>query len=150
MEAKDEDTIMMERILISYGYAFSDKIGDFRINATKTVENIFYNYGPEVLSRTLLLIRLTWNGKRDYLKSVIVMALARFVEIYGNDFNNDEFVNSFKIITREDIIFETKNCSPRNRMDYLRAFINLYNSKNRRKLNLKNLMKNLKVCFQMQ
>ena len=134
IEAKDPDALMIDRILSSYGFSISDRIGDYRIKATKVLERVYSEFGPECLAKVLLLIKETWNGNREYLRSAFILAIAKMVVIY--DLNEDAFISRFKTTTMDEIVFEAKNCSYGSKKDYLRALVNIYNKRGGKRLNL--------------
>jgi len=135
LEARDPDTLMMENILSAYGFSFSVKIGDYKIRATGIIEKIFYKYGAECLSRVLQLISDTWDGKREYIRSAFLSAMAKFVDTYGKEFDDDSFTSRMMAVSMDEIIRESKSFAYGKR-DYFRSLISFYNKRGGKRLRI--------------
>ena len=90
-----------------------------------TNENLFHYFAD-------ILIYETWNGNKDYLKGAILFALGSFLSKYGESFDDSIFKEKFQTVSYAEIVIEAKSYSMGNRIDYLRAFYNIFNRKGKK------------------
>lgn len=91
VNAGREDETKVAWIVQNKGLVISlDRNADNSVSAVKTLLQIYLEFGPEVLSRTLEVIRDAY-GKAG-LEANVLRGLARVVARYGDDFRDDEAV----------------------------------------------------------
>lgn len=140
IEAQDESALKLLRIVNSYGFELSNRTANNKIASVKHLEKIHQIYGSIILARVLCLVRDTWDGNRDYLKGVFLLALAKFLAAYSDLVDDNTFVLRLQKITINEIITDGKRYSFRG-IDYCRALYNFYNAKATKKLPVENLYK---------
>lgn len=82
--AKDEQAIAVNAIVEKCGFVVKDVPGHDNVRPIKTVLRVYNWYGPEVLERTLNLIREIWYGDDKALSTNFIGAMGRFVSVYGD------------------------------------------------------------------
>lgn len=133
-EAHDEKTILLDQIARSYGFILSSHAGDHTFGSPNIIERVYDSYGEGVLCRTLDLLNLIWQGRKEFLKCTFVFAFAGIIKIYGNDL--DEAILKH-LGTRTMVAFTTeaeKMSTQRNKRDYRAAIVRFYNEFTKRKL----------------
>lgn len=105
LEAGNEDQLMIQDILKSYGLRAGPKRAHGVICAIATVESIYKKFGYHVLNRTLRLISGTWEGDVSSFSANMLNGVARVVVSYGNQLDDALFIEkvgalSVKSLTR--------------------------------------------------
>lgn len=141
IESGDEKAIEIQRIANSYGFELGSKVSDNVISATKNLEKIYFDMGAEVLGRVLMLISDCWYGRKEYLKSSLISALAKVIYIYGEEIDDEKFMAKFETVSMRELLLEAKGFSDRG-ANWSRAIVSIYNKNNRRKLDVEKLLDN--------
>jgi hypothetical protein len=79
------------------------------INAVSALEYIFDKFGYQVLDRTLFLLVSTWEGEVDSLNCNMLKGIAKLVVSYGEQLNDEEFVNRLSKVSVREIIRNAKD-----------------------------------------
>lgn len=91
VNAGREEEVKVTYIVQSKGLVISlERNADNTVGAVGTLLRVFRDYGPDVLSRTLEVVRDAY-GKAG-LEATIIHGLARVIARYGEDFRDDEAV----------------------------------------------------------
>lgn len=90
-EAQDEKTLEMFSVVSKYGFEISKMVGENKLACVSTVKRISDRYGVDNLDTTLSVVKQTWGGDQEALKSPIVEGIAYLVNIYGNEIDLGRF-----------------------------------------------------------
>lgn len=139
VESGDTESIEILKVVGAYGFELGSKVADNVISATKNIEKIYYGMGPEILGRVLMLISDTWCGRKEYLKGSFITALAKIVNIYADELDDERFMDKFNTVSMRELLLEAKSFSDRG-TNWARAIVSIYNKNNRRKLPVEKLL----------
>lgn len=81
--AKEEAPVAITKIVESLGLQIQDGGGASRISAVAALENVYSNYGPETLKRTLSLLDAAY-GAKDTMKfnAVLLNGVGELLDLY--------------------------------------------------------------------
>lgn len=109
IEAENDVQMTIKSIVESYGLEISSRKVPGQISAVSALEYIFDKYGYQVLDRTLFLLVSTWEGEVDSLGSNMLKGVAKLVVAYGDQLNDEEFVNRLSKVSIREIIRTAKD-----------------------------------------
>ncbi len=90
-EAGNDKTILIKKLVESYGLHISLSSMPGNIVAVSTLENIYDKYGYDMLDRVLKLIIATWEGEMKSFSANVLNGLARLLNAYKDSIKDDIF-----------------------------------------------------------
>lgn len=109
IEAENDVQMTIKSVVESYNLTISSRKVPGHISAVSALEYIFDKYGYQVLDRTLFLLVSTWEGEVDSLGSNMLKGVAKLVVAYGDQLNDEEFVNRLSKVSVREIIRTAKD-----------------------------------------
>lgn len=109
IEAENDVQMTIKSIVESYNLTISARKVPGHISAVSALEYIFDKYGYQVLDRTLFLVVSTWEGEIDSLSSNMLKGIAKLVVSYGDQLNDEEFVNRLSKVSVREITRTAKD-----------------------------------------
>lgn len=109
IEAGNNDQLVIQGLVESYGLTLSTKNGPGNIVAISTIEKIYQRYGYHVLSRTLLLIISAWEGDHLSLSSNVLNAVSKIVVVYGETLNDNVFKEKLGAVSIRALLRKAKD-----------------------------------------
>lgn len=91
LEAGNDDQLIIQGLVESYGMAIGMKKAPGTIVAVSTLEQIYFKLGFHGLSRVLRLIIGAWEGDMNSFSANMLNAVAKMVSVYGNALDDDLF-----------------------------------------------------------
>lgn len=141
IEAKDEKYLMIRDLVESYHLEISYSKQQGCICAVGALERIYDKFGYHVLDRTLQLCVGTWEGEINSFSGNILSAIARLIVVYGEDLNNEIFIDHVGRQTVKAIGRTAKERRP-GALGYAEAMLLAYNNKCKYRLPMKRLYGN--------
>lgn len=138
IEAKDEKYLMIRDLVESYHLEISNNKAQGCICAVSTLEHIYDKFGYHVLDRTLRLCVGTWEGEINSFSGNILSAIARLIVIYGDDLNDELFIDHVGRLTVKAIGRTAKERRP-GALGYAEAILIAYNTKCKSRLPMRRL-----------
>ena len=109
IEAENDIQMTIKSVVESYNLTISSRKVPGHISAVSALEYIFDKYGYQVLDRTLFLLVSTWEGEVDSLGCNMLKGVAKLVVAYGDQLNDEEFVNRLSKVSVREIIRTAKD-----------------------------------------
>lgn len=109
IEAENDVQMTIKSVVESYNLTISSRKVPGHISAVSALEYIFDKFGYRVLDRTLFLLVSTWEGEVDSLSSNMLKGVAKLVVSYGDQLNDEEFVNRLSKVSVREIIRTAKD-----------------------------------------
>lgn len=109
IEAENDVQMTIKSVVESYNLTISSRRVPGHVNAVNALEYIFDKYGYQVLDRTLFLLVSTWEGEVDSLGSNMLKGVAKLIVAYGDQLNDEEFVNRLSKVSVREIIRTAKD-----------------------------------------
>lgn len=109
IEAENDIQMTIKHIVESYNLTISARKIPGHVSAVGALEYIFEKYGYQVLDRTLFLIVSTWEGEVDSLGSNMLKGVAKLVVSYGENLNDEQFVERLSKVSVREIIRTAKD-----------------------------------------
>ena len=138
IEAQDQKYLIIRDLVESYHLEISSNKAPGGICAVSTLENIYDKFGYHVLDHTLRLCVGTWEGEINSFSGSILSAIARLIVIYGDDLNDEIFIDHVGNLTVKAISRTAKERRP-GALGYAEAMLIAYNTKCKMKLPMKKL-----------
>jgi len=128
MEAGNDDQLIINSLIESYGLTVGTKKSPGTICAISTIESIYKKWGYHVLNRVLRLIVGTWEGDVNSFSANMLNAMARIVVVYGSSLNEEVFKEKVGNLSVKQI---TRNAKDRRKgsMGYAEVMVIEYNGK---------------------
>lgn len=128
IEAGNDKQILIKTLVESYCMRVSPPGIQNGICAVATLEYIFDRYGYEILSRTLRLVILTWEGIPLSLSAGVLKGLAKLLEIFGTEIKDDVFTAKLGTVSIKELVRSAKERAGGS-MGYAEAMLVYYNKK---------------------
>lgn len=141
IEAGNDNQLFIKDLVESFKLKVAASGGDCVICAVGALEDIYEKYGFHVLRRTLKLCVASWQGERLSLSGNILKGIAKLITAYGEQIEDDYFIEKFGQISVKDIIRSAKDRGGGTK-GYAEAIFMLYNKKLRNQLDYAELHKN--------
>lgn len=109
IEAENDIQMTIKTIVESYNLVISPRRIPGHVNAVGALEYIFNKYGYHVLDRALYLLVSTWEGEVDSLSSNILKGIAKLIVSYGDNLNDEQFVDRLSKVSVREIIRTAKD-----------------------------------------
>lgn len=109
IEAENDVQMTIKNIVESYSLVISPRKLPGHVNAVGALEYIFDKYGYQVLDRSLYLLVSTWEGEVDSLSSNILRGIAKLIVAYGDNLNDEQFVDRLSKVSVREIIRTAKD-----------------------------------------
>jgi len=109
IEAENDVQMTIKSVVESYNLTISSRKVPGHISAVSALEYIFDKYGYQVLDRTLFLLVSTWEGEVDSLGCNMLKGVAKLIVAYGDQLNDEEFVNRLSKVSVREIIRTAKD-----------------------------------------
>lgn len=128
IEAGNDDQLIIQSLLESYGLDVGTKKEPGTICAVSTVENIYKKWGYHVLNRVLRLIIGTWEGDANSFSANMLNAVTRIVVVYGKTLNDEIFKEKVGNLSIKQL---SRNAKDRRKgsMGYAEVMLLEYNGK---------------------
>ena len=133
VEAGNDKQLLIKDLVESFDLKISPSSAPGGICAVSSLEFIFDKYGFDILNRTLILAVGTWEGEPQSLSAGMLKGIAKFLEIYGDDVNDEVFKERLSRIPAKDIIRRAKERRPGS-MGFVESLVLGYNKKARNAL----------------
>ena len=104
IEAENDIQMTIKSLVENYNLTISTRKIPGHITAVSALEYIFTKYGYHVLDRTLLLVVSTWEGEVESLGANILKGIAKLVVAYGENLNDEQFVERLSKVSVREII----------------------------------------------
>ena len=104
IEAENDVQMTIKSLVENYNLTISSRKIPGHITAVSALEYIFTKYGYRVLDRTLLLVVSTWEGEVESLGGNILKGIAKLVVAYGENLNDEQFVERLSKVSVREII----------------------------------------------
>jgi len=109
VEAENDVQLTIKSIVESYNLTISARKVPGCVNAVSALEYIFDKYGYQVLDRSLFLLVSTWEGETDSLSCNMLKGVAKLIVAYGDNLNNEQFVDRLSKVSVREIIRTAKD-----------------------------------------
>lgn len=134
LEAGSEKHLMIYDLIKSYNLELaSTSKGDGYICAVSALTNIYDKYGFHNLDKTLRLCIGAWQGEKYSLSSGMLTGVARLLSAYGDQLNEETFVNRLSMVSPRVLTRTAKERRPGS-LGYAETMLSLYNKKCRYRL----------------
>lgn len=140
IEAGNDNQLFIKELVESFKLKIAASGDDCVICAVGALEDIYEKYGFHVLRRTLKLCVASWQGERLSLSGNILKGIAKLITTYGEQIEDDYFIEKFGQISVKDIIRSAKDRGGGTK-GYAEAIFMLYNKKLRNQLDYAELHK---------
>ncbi len=142
VEADSDKHVLIKKLVESYNLFLSSCSRPNGICAVSAIERVYDKYGLQVLDRVLRLLAGTWEGASQSLTSGMIGGMARLVNCYGDDLNDNVFKERMGLVSVKEIIRTAKE-RRRGSLGYAEALILAYNKNCRtQRLSFNRLYKN--------
>ena len=139
IEAENDVQMTIKNIVESYSLVISPRKLPGHVNAVGALEYIFDKYGYQVLDRALYLLVSTWEGEVDSLSSNILRGIAKLIVAYGDNLNDEQFVDRLSKVSVREIIRTAKDRHA-GTQGYAEAMLLQYNKRLKYPLRWKSLL----------
>ncbi len=140
IEAGNDNQLFIKELVESFKLRIAASGDDCVICAVGALEDIYEKHGFHVLRRTLKLCVASWQGERLSLSGNILKGIAKLITTYGEQIEDDYFIEKFGQISVKDIIRSAKDRGGGTN-GYAEAIFMLYNKKLRNQLDYAELHK---------
>lgn len=138
IEAGDQDQIMIQSIVKSYGLEISGYKVPRSVRAISTMEKIYKKYGYQVLDESLRLIVGTWEGEVNSLSGGMLAGASHLVVAFGDTLREDVFKEHVGRVSVRQLSRNAKERRP-GALGFAEAMILAYNAKNKYHLSMRKL-----------
>jgi len=128
LEAGNSEQLMIRDLVESYGLHIGKKKAPGVIYAVSTLEVIYRKYGYHILNRVLRLIIGTWEGDTNSFSSNIMNAIAKIINAFGNEIDDEVFKDRLGAISIKQLTRMARDRRPGS-MGYAEAILIEYNGK---------------------
>ena len=128
LEAGNDDQLLIQSLVESYGMTVSLKKGPGCIVAVSTLEQIYHKLGYHGLSRVLRLIIGAWEGDMNSFSANMLNAVAKLVSVYGDTLDDDLFKEKVGAASLKQLTRTAKERRPGS-MGLAEAMVIEYNGK---------------------
>lgn len=108
LEAGNNRQLMILALIESYGLRIGDNSRSNCICAISTVEMIYDKYGYQTLNRVLRLCVGAWEGEVNSLSGKMLTAVAKLVDTYGDELNEDIFAEKLGSVPIKQLLRNAK------------------------------------------
>ncbi len=130
IEADSDKHIIIKELVESYNLAITPSAMPNGICAVSTLEKIYDRYGLQTLDRILRLCIGTWEGAPQSFSSNILNGVARLVNAFGDDLNDNIFKEKVGQCSVKEIARNAKDRRPGS-AGYAEALLLAYNKSGR-------------------
>lgn len=130
VEAGNDKQIMIKELVESFDLKITSSAIPGGICAVSSLEFIFDKYGYENLQRTLMLAVGTWEGEPQSLSAGILKGIAKLVDIFGDELDDDHFKERLSHVSVKEIVRTAKERQAGAR-GFVETFMIQYNKKMR-------------------
>ncbi len=130
IEADSDKHIIIKELVESYNLAITPSAMPNGICAVATLEKIYDRYGLQTLDRILRLCIGTWEGAPQSFSSNILNGVARLVNAFGDDLNDNIFKEKVGQCSVKEIARNAKDRRPGS-AGYAEALLLAYNKSGR-------------------
>jgi len=144
IEAGNDDELIIRDLVSSFNMQIKPQKAPGVICAVATLEYVYKKYGFQILSRSLRLIIAAWEGDCNSFSSNMLKAVAKFIEVYGDEIDDNLFVEKLGAISIKQLSRNAKERRPGS-LGYVEAIIIEYNGRKKNpanRLSLGKLYKN--------
>lgn len=138
IQAQDQKYLLIRDLVESYHLEISNNKAQGSICAVSTLEHIYDKFGFQVLNRTLRLCVGTWEGEINSFSGNILSAIARLIVIFGEELNDEMFIDHVGRVTVKAITRTAKERRP-GALGYAEAILIAYNTKCKTRLPMRRL-----------
>jgi len=128
LEAGNDEQLIIRDLVESYGLHIGKKKAPGVIYAVSTLELIYRKYGYHILNRVLRLIVGTWEGDINSFSSNIMSAIAKIINAFGNEIDDEVFKDRLGSISIKQLTRLARDRRPGS-MGFAEAIIIEYNGK---------------------
>lgn len=128
IEAGNDDQLIIQDLVESYGLEISCSHGPGTICAVSTLENIYQKYGYHTLNRVLRLSIGTWEGDRNSFSANILNGIAKLVAAFGDQLNDEIFKEKVGAVSVKQLVRTAKDRRAGS-MGFAEAMLIEYNGK---------------------
>ena len=127
-EAGNDKELMIKGLVESYDLKISSKQEAGAICAVSALESIYDKYGYDVLDHVLRLIIITWEGEQKSFAANMMNGVARLLNSYGSQINDDMFKEKLSVVSIKEI---TKTAKERRAgsLGFAEAMLLVYNKR---------------------
>lgn len=130
IEADSDKHIIIKELVESYNLAITPSAMPNGICAVSTLEKIYDRYGLQTLDRILRLCIGTWEGAPQSFSSNMLNGVARLVNAFGDDLNDNIFKEKVGQCSVKEIARNAKDRRPGS-AGYAEALLLAYNKSGR-------------------
>jgi len=134
--AKQGEALNINAIATKNGFTVSRGSADKCIQAIGSLNTIYKKYGDNHLDKTLHIVGLIWGGEVKSLNKTILIGMAEFIKIYGDDIKEDLLVKQLGKVAPVKIVREAEadsnNVSKSTKI--MNVLFKYYNAKLRNRL----------------
>lgn len=134
--AKEGWALNVNAIVAKNGFTVSRGPIDKGIQAVATLNTIYKKHGETHLDKTLRIVGLIWGGEMKSLNKTILIGMAEFIKVYGDDVKDELLVKQLSKVSPVKIIRETEvdsNNIPKS-IKTMNVLFKYYNAKLRNRL----------------
>lgn len=128
IEAGNDKQLIIRDLVESYGLTIANRQGLGVIKAISTLENIFTNYGYQVLNQVLRLCIATWEGDENSLSALMMSATAKLIVTYQDALDEEVFKERLGEISVKQLVRMAKERRSGS-MGVAEAMVITYNGK---------------------
>lgn len=130
IEAGSDKHLNIKHLVESYDMKITPKPAPNGICAVSTLEHIYDKYGFHVLERVLMLCISTWEGATNSLSANIMKGIARIIDAYGSQIDDEIFKEKIGSVSVKEISRSAKERGEGS-LGYAEAMVSIYNAKRR-------------------
>ena len=130
VEAGNDKQLIIKELVESFNLKVTSSGVPGGICAVSSLEFIYDKYGYENLQRTLMLAVGTWEGEPQSLSAGMLKGIAKMVNIYGDELNDDAFKERLSRVSVKEIVRTAKERQAGSR-GFVEALLLQYNKKTR-------------------
>ena len=130
IEAGDPDSHMIKTIIEAHGLILGNEDRPGTVRAIKTLEEIYYKMGIDVLSRVLRVCINTWDGDGKSLASNMLKGLAILFAAYDDRIKDEVFIDKLGVVSIKELTRTAKDRKA-GPMGFAEAMLICYNKKSR-------------------
>ncbi len=130
IEAGNNKQLLIKELVESYGLKLAGTANPGCICAIGTLEKIYDKYGYEMLSHVLTLLIATWEGDPQSLGSSVLMAMAKFLDAFGDTITDENFKERMSSYSIKEICRAAKD-KRMGTLGYAETMLVYYNKRSR-------------------
>ena len=137
-EAGNDKELMIRGLVESYNLKITSRQEPGSICAVGALESIYEKYGYDILDHVLRLIIITWEGEQKSFAANMMNGVARLLNSFGNQINDDMFKEKLSVVSIKEI---TKTAKERRAgsLGFAEAMLLIYNKRMKNALKWNNL-----------